>query len=309
MGSQTPLLKKIGWMIMKLNNDSLHARSLLLPITKSTCLLLIGCGGTGSWLAPHVVRVAKLLQEARDQHVSVVFWDHDHVEAKNIFRQNFCEAEIGVNKALSLAQRYGHAWGIPITAIDAPFDKDLVTKNEYVPSYREQKTTVVITCVDNNAARREVAKLCESWPIWWVDTGNLKTAGQVSVGRNLYQDEPSPLRLPSVTTWSPAPSVQFPNLIHDTSRDFQPIDYANMSCAELALVDEQGISINHTIASTAAALLTKMLLTRDLRYHCAYVSLDAGTQFVYNSPRILRKHLQVAKGAQSPGDYEEDEEE
>jgi hypothetical protein len=82
-----------------------------------------------------------------------------------------------------------------------------------------------------------------------------------------------------------------------------------MLCAEPALVDEQRISINHSIASAAASLLAKMLVTRNLRYHCAYVSLDAGTQFVYNSPRILRKHLKVAKGSVSPLDDEDDEEE
>ena len=48
-----------------------------------------------------------------------------------------------------------------------------------------------------------------------------------------------------------------------------------------------------------------MLLTRDLRYHCAYVSLEAGTQFVYNAPRILRKHLKVAKGAEEDDDQED----
>lgn len=60
----------------------------------------------------------------------------------------------------------------------------------------------------------------------------------------------------------------------------QPVDYTNMSCAELALVDEQGISINHRIASAAASLLAGMLVAKDLRYHCAYASLDAGAQLV-----------------------------
>jgi hypothetical protein len=73
-----------------------------------------------------------------------------------------------------------------------------------------------------------------------------------------------------------------------------------MSCAELALMDEQGLSINHSIASAAASLLARMLVTKDLRYHCAYVSLDTGAQFVYNSPRILKKQLKLAKGIASP---------
>jgi len=83
-----------------------------------------------------------------------------------------------------------------------------------------------------------------------------------------------------------------------------------MSCAELALVDEQGISINHSnhsIASAAASLLARMLVTKDLSYHCAYVSLEAGTQFAYNSPRILKKRLKVAKGTVSPLDHEDDQ--
>jgi hypothetical protein len=64
-------------------------------------------------------------------------------------------------------------------------------------------------------------------------------------------------------------------------------------------VNEQGISINHSIASAAASLLAKMLVTKDLRYHCANVSLEAGTQFVYNAPRILKKHWKAAKGTMS----------
>jgi len=292
-------------MKVQLNKDSLYARSLLLPVTKGIRLILIGCGGTGSWLAPHVVRIARVLREVRDQQVSIVFCDHDHVVEKNIFRQNFCEAEIGKNKAVSLAHRYGHAWGIPIVAIDQRFTRAIATKNDFAPSYNDQQTTVFITCVDNNTARREVAKMCESWPIWWVDTGNLKTAGQVSVGRELFEKELSPLRLPSVTTWAPPPSLQFPTIMRDPSEEVKPIDYTNMSCAELALVDEQGISINHSIASAAASLLVKMLVTKDLRYHCAYVSLEAGTQFVYNAPRILRKHLKVIKGADVDDDQED----
>ncbi len=254
-------------MKVRLNKDSLYARSLLLPLTKGTRLIMIGCGGTGSWLAPHIVRIARLLHEARDQQVSVVFWDHDHVEPKNIFRQNFCEAEIGANKAVALAQRYGHAWGIPIAAIDKPVDKSIATKNEFVPSYNDQRTTVFVTCVDNNQARREVEKMCKSWPIWWVDTGNRKTSGQIAVGRDLNNGEPFPLRFPSKTTWLPIPTLQFPEILMANEDPHEAGDYSNLSCADLAIVDEQGLSINHAVASAAATLLMKMLGLGDLQYH------------------------------------------
>jgi hypothetical protein len=235
----------------------------------------------------------------RDQDVSIVFWDHDHVEAKNIFRQNFCEAEIGTNKALALAQRYGHAWGIPIAAIEKPFDKGIVTRNDFAPSYNDQRTTVFVTCVDNNSVRRAVAKMCQNWPIWWMDTGNLKTSGQVTVGRNLNDNEPSPLRFPSKTTWLPMPSLQFPDILTGKEESHQADDYANLSCADLAIVDEQGLSINHAIASAAAAMLMKMLVTGDLQHHCVYLSTESGASFLYNSPRIIKRYLQAQRKGSS----------
>ena len=64
-----------------------------------------------------------------------------------------------------------------------------------------------------------------------------------------------------------------------------------MSCADLALLDEQGLSINHAVASAAATLLTRMLVIHDLNYHCAYVSTKSGTSLAYNAPRILKKYL------------------
>ena len=294
-------------MKVQLNKDSLYARSLLLPVTKGIRLVMIGCGGTGSWLAPHIVRIARLLQEAREQQVSVVLWDHDYVERKNIFRQNFCEAEIGINKAVALSQRYGHAWGVPIAAIDKPFDKSIATRNDFVPSYNDQRTTVFVTCVDNNAARREVAKMCEDWPIWWVDTGNRKTSGQVSVGRNLNQSEPSPLRFPSQTTWLPMPTQQFPEILAGKEQIRQADDYSNLSCADLAIVDEQGLSINHAVASAAATLLMKMIVTGDLQYHCVQVSTNYGTWFTYNSPKVINKYLKAQKVKTQNESHDSDE--
>lgn len=282
-------------MKVKLNKDSLFARSLLLPATKGTRLVMVGCGGTGSWLAPHIVRIARLLQEVRDQQVSLTFCDHDHVELKNIYRQNFCEAEIGMNKAVALAQRYGHAWGVPIAAMTKPFDNSAASRNNLVPSYNDSRNTIYVTCVDNNAARREIVETCRSWPIWWLDTGNLKTSGQVSVGRHLEDAEASPLRFPSKTTWLPMPSLQFPDILAGKAEARQEEDSSGLSCAEMAVMDEQGLSINHAVASAAAALLMKMLVTGDLQHHCVYVSTEFGTSLTYNSPRIIRKYLKTCK--------------
>jgi PRTRC genetic system ThiF family protein len=277
-----------------LNRDSLYARKLLLPLSDSTHLVLIGCGGTGSWLAPHLVRIAKLLVELHDRDISLTFWDHDHVEPKNVYRQNFCQAEVGANKATALAQRYGLAWGMNVRAIEQPFTGELPSHHEFAG-----REMVYVTCVDHNRPRQAVAQLCERYGGWWVDTGNRKVSGQVSVGRAFADNEFSPLRLPSVTTWTPLPSVQFPDILQDVDEELPEAgDYSELSCADLALIDEQGLSINHAIASAAATLLTKMLLTGDLHYHCAYVSTETGTSLVYNAPRILKKYLKGLRNRQ-----------
>ena len=294
-----------------LNEDALYACSILLPVTKAATIHLIGCGGTGSWLAPHLARITKLLQEVHQINVRLVFWDHDVVEEKNIFRQNFCEAEVGINKAETLARRYGTAWGLEITALPVLFSADVMYRNNLGDRYGDSSMPVFITCVDNNRPRQDVAKVCSQYFGWWLDCGNIKTAGQVSVGRGLPPRELSPLRFPSMTTWTPLPSLQFPSILQeDVATRKEEVDYSGMSCADIALVDEQGLSINHAIASTAAAMLMKLLVTKDLRHHCAYVSIDSGTTFIYNSPRVLTDYMKnmefvSVEGTEEYGDQED----
>ncbi len=295
----------------RLNKDSLYARAVLLPVLKDVSIHLIGCGGTGSWLAPHLARIAKLLEEVHHLNVRLVFWDPDTVEQKNIYRQNFCEAEIGVNKAGTLARRYGHAWGMEVTAVGVPFTRQSLFSNNLAQRYGSNEIHILVSCVDNNKARQEIVKCCqEIQSTWWMDTGNLKTAGQVSVGRLLQERESSPLRFPSKTTWLPLPSEQFPGiLLPENEPAKEELDYSGLSCADIALVDEQGLSINHSIASTAAAMLMKLLVTQDLQHHCAYVSTESGASFVYNSPRILKKYLQGKTFVSVEGAKEYDDQE
>src|SRR5512147_1359193 len=132
-----------------LNEDALYARSILLPVVKDITIHLIGCGGSGSWLAPHLARITKLLQDVHHLGARLVFWDHDIVEEKNIFRQNFCEAEIGVNKAETLARRFGFAWGIEIIAIPVPFSRDAMYRNNLGSRYGNSSMPLFVTCVDN----------------------------------------------------------------------------------------------------------------------------------------------------------------
>lgn len=65
-------------------------------------ILLLGAGGTGGYVAPHLYRLMHTLN--RTVRINIV--DGDLVEAKNLVRQNFCAAILAKNKAKVLATRY-----------------------------------------------------------------------------------------------------------------------------------------------------------------------------------------------------------
>ncbi len=87
---------------MPLDYSILQAKAIVLPLYEQLEFYLIGCGGTGSWLAPSLCRLVRTLNE-KGKATSLIFIAPDIVEQKNVLRQNFCDAEIGLNKAQTLA--------------------------------------------------------------------------------------------------------------------------------------------------------------------------------------------------------------
>lgn len=265
-------------MNITLNNEYLNARKLIVPAFEKINLVLVGCGGTGSWLAPHVVRFARLLVEKFNREVRVTFVDPDKVETKNIYRQNFCEAEVGQYKAEALALRYSLAWGIPIDAMTQHFNVNCV------PMFRTPESlTVLIGCVDNTVARQEIERRAvegsyRDEKVWWLDCGNKKTVGQVLLG-TYRESEESPLLFDGLCGWLPLPSLQHPELVEPIADDFDDsaVEHdAMLSCAELAMQGSQSLSINTRMAAIAGEMLEKFLLTNDLEYYAVYIDQATG---------------------------------
>lgn len=247
--------------------DYANAAKLLLPASDSVTLALVGCGGTGSWLAPSVARVARLLSEKYHKEMQVYFIDPDQVEAKNVYRQNFCEAEIGLNKAAALAFRYGTSWGVEVTAIQAKFAAVMV---------ESAWLNVVIGCVDNAAARKDIfGAVNNKARCWWLDCGNSQSSGQVILGSGTKRPVGDPFELPGFCSWLPTPVVHHPELLVAERESAAHED--GLSCADMAMQDSQGLAINQRIAAEAADYLVRMLLTHDLRKWVTYIDLASGT--------------------------------
>ena len=251
-----------------------NSRSLLVPTAKDVDIHLIGCGGTGSWLAPHIARIARLMAEKNSRKVRILFHDPDRVEAKNVYRQSFANAEIGLNKAEALAYRCAAAWGVNVVAVPKHFDAKAA-----VSDY-DRHMGLFIGCVDNAAARRQIAEAAKSstWSQkWWLDCGNSQNSGQILLGRSGLLKNEFPFGIEGKCTWLPLPSEQLPELLVSETEETPAANTQNLSCAELALIDAQGLSINARMAAEAADVLLRMLVTGDLRRYQAYLNLSAGS--------------------------------
>lgn len=86
--------------------------------TRPAKVVMLGAGGTGAHIAPHLYRLLYALKRP----VRFIICDGDVVEEKNLVRQNFIPADLGENKAKVLAERYSTVFGM---------------ETEYVPSFVE----------------------------------------------------------------------------------------------------------------------------------------------------------------------------
>jgi len=229
-------------------------------------LTMVGCGGTGSFLALHLARLAYAGAGRRIEY-QLTFVDPDRIEAKNVGRQNFTPAEIGRYKAEALAVRYSRAFGLSIHFYNEVFDAA-----HFVPA--REGLNLVVGCVDNTAARREIDKACRrsegrnGHPLWWLDCGNHDRSGQVILGNQIRKaPQINPL---GFCTGLPLPSIQHPELIRRRSQ-------RRHTCADDLLADVQSLMVNQAVAGWAANYVYRLTVAHDLDCCATYFDLHTGT--------------------------------
>jgi PRTRC genetic system ThiF family protein len=272
--------------------------------TEGYDVFLIGCGGNGSELAPKLARMAALMRR-RGERVSLYFIDPDRVEAKNLDRQNFCRAERGLYKAETLANRFAHANGVAITAVAAPF------KASYVRDLagHSQTLKVLVGCVDNAAARLEIAHAARDaygHKLVWLDLGNNYDSGQVLIGGATEEHQ---LRrsfpVPGICTQLPCPAVLEPELVNTRKKKARRRKI--LPCAEAAEQNLQSDSVNPQMAAIAYDYLHLLMVRNDLRKFATYASFTAGTTESYyittdNISAVTGIPAEVLAGYELPAD-------
>ncbi len=278
---------------------------LVLPIDFQTVQFwLVGAGGTGSFMAMNLARLAFELNQ-NGKRAEIVIVDPDCVETGNIPRSNFCFAEIGANKAETLARRISGAWGIETGFVKEGFRPELLqSKNDdwNARSSNSNKLIFLVGCVDNTSARREIHKTLklygeqrygDSRPrLWWIDGGNGRDTGQILIGNRLSGKEICEAAQKSpILSLLPAPSLQHPDLLNGGSKKTvngrgQTSD--EMTCAERIRLGEQSLNVNQRVAVEMAEMLTELLLTQTLKRFATYFDLESGaSRSLYNTLEAL----------------------
>lgn len=139
------------------------------PATQALRVIVVGAGGTGGRLIPPLMQVLK-----RGDSVAIV--DGDHVEDRNLARQNFKVRDVGENKAEVMARRYRRD-GIEVDAYAAM----LTVENwREVLGSRGSERYIWLGCVDNWRARKLLyGTIMPSVSALWIDAGNEMRGGQV----------------------------------------------------------------------------------------------------------------------------------
>lgn len=215
---------------------------------------MLGAGGTGGHIAPHLYR----LLYALNRPVRFIVCDGDVVEKKNLVRQNFIPADLGENKAKVIAERYSTVFGMETEYVPSFVEtearlQELLTPDSWSTWSRNhqvliQEQVILIGAVDNNKSRQLCHRVFQmAKELIYIDSGNGEFTGQIVCG----------IRRGGKTCYPPIGTV-YPDVLENT--DKFPTE---LSCAEASVSDPQSIAANITAATTVVDLIYNILALGD----------------------------------------------
>lgn len=162
-------------------------------------IVVIGCGGTGSWLIPKLVKTINDMKRKNliTKDFTLALVDGDTVEPKNLIRQNFIEQDIGKNKAAVMADRYSPHLNEDISTVyldkyltkikenlEGKDKNNFVNTDSFLSGFVDDGvTTIIFNLVDNDNARKSLhcsaSYLSNRSNIVIADVGNEDTFGQL----------------------------------------------------------------------------------------------------------------------------------
>ena len=226
---------------------------------KNISITIAGAGGTGSAVAASLGRMAKALMSLHpDYDMSLTICDPANVKMANLGRQPYGLHDLGLNKALALANTMTHAF--PIRCHGA------------TGKYTSTKCDILIICVDSAKARHEIlanilTAPSQNTPNYIIDCGNMKDFGQCVIGLN-----PNCIEAKEGEVAMPPPWDSFPEL-YDPSKD----NPSEASCSSAEALASQDYNVNHFAAMIASEHIWKLITKGELKTRGAFFNLRTMT--------------------------------
>ena len=225
-------------------------------------VLVIGAGGNGSAVLlglPYLHQAMKVWGHAGGIHVMLA--DGDLVSETNCVRQPFAAADVGLNKAVVLINRVNLFWGLRWQAHPEHFHKDSLRTNSAGPH-------LIIGCVDTRLARQAILSAvtrANDSTVYWLDLGNNASSGQYVLGQPLNAaNRRNAVRLRTVAELYPE--------ISDAEAGEGPLP----SCSATEALERQEPFINQVLATSALAMLARLLRYGSLTHHGAFYNAITG---------------------------------
>jgi PRTRC genetic system ThiF family protein len=225
-------------------------------MTRSVKIVMLGAGGTGGHIAPHLYR----LLYALNRPVRFIICDGDIVEQKNLVRQNFIPADLGENKAQVLAERYSTVFGMETEYVPSFIESEETLKELIKPRVTysgcyprtvvDKELVILIGAVDNNRSRQMCHRVFyEAEELIYIDSGNSEHTGQVVCG----------IRSGGRTLYKPVGKL-YPEVLKET--DKFPTE---LSCAEASISAPQAMTANITAATAVVDMIYNILTLGESR--------------------------------------------
>jgi PRTRC genetic system ThiF family protein len=231
---------------------------------------LVGVGGTGSQVLSGLARLHLALRALGGYGLEVRAFDPDTISEANIGRQLFSPSDIGLYKADILIHRLNVYYGLNWKSFPCRYGEEA---ERFAESRGDAVIgSLVITCVDSAAARRNIW----TWLMrhtgryrdnYWLDMGNSRQSGQVFLSQlpgSARRGIPTDGRLPSLEFWLPE--------IFDESvpEDDTP------SCSLAEALESQDLFVNQMVATWGMHLLWIFIREGGLDICGYWISLESG---------------------------------
>ena len=253
-------------------------QGLLVDSKTITSIVINGCGGTGGWFLPKLVKIlndAKAKGKLADV-LDIYLIDGDKVSRKNLIRQNFIERDIDKNKAEVMCNRYS---GLLSRGINMCYIDKYVTSKSILETYNpliagkfvdvqslpymgtnrgaNRNTVLILNFVDNAVSR----KVIHQSAINIGNTGGMTDAVVIDAGNNSYNGQVIVSSYPHVL-----PSNYYINS-PDELYDNEAVKLENCADADLAANNpEQLFNANDFSAAVTGNLINTLFAENRIHY-------------------------------------------